>query len=99
MFLDVLKARTSAAGVADKIGTLENSIGDLPFAPGEFDVLWSEGAIYTIGFAEGVGEWRRYLKPGGILVVSEITWLTDVRPAELQEHSNRDEARAVVEAE
>jgi SAM-dependent methyltransferase len=59
---------------------------DLPFADGELDILWSEGAIYNIGFEKGVADWRRYLKPGGLLVASEITWITDSRPPEIQNH-------------
>jgi SAM-dependent methyltransferase len=89
-FLELVRARAAAFGVADNVTTLECSIDDLPFTPGEFDVLWSEGAIYNIGFAKGVGEWRRFLKPGGILVASEITWLTGSRPAELQDHWDRE---------
>ncbi|MEM8929683.1 MAG: methyltransferase domain-containing protein [Acidobacteriota bacterium] len=85
-FLDVLDERAAAAGVADRITTLGASMDDLPFADEQFDVLWSEGAIYNIGFRRGVASWRRFLKPGGRLVVSEITWLTDRRPAELQRH-------------
>jgi SAM-dependent methyltransferase len=30
-----------------------------------------------------VREWRRFLKPGGILAVSELTWLSERRPADL----------------
>jgi hypothetical protein len=48
--------------------------------------MWSEGAIYNMGFAAGVEAWRNYLKPNGILAVSELTWLTDQRPEELQKH-------------
>ena len=59
---------------------------DLPFADEAYDVLWSEGAIYNIGFETGVKAWRRYLKPGGLLVASEITWTTATRPAEIQQH-------------
>ncbi len=29
---------------------------------------------------------KRFLKPGGILAVSEITWLTTERPEEIQRH-------------
>jgi SAM-dependent methyltransferase len=58
----------------------------LPFAPGTLDAIWSEGAIYNIGFEKGVRDWRRLLKPGGIIAVSELTWLTDSRPAELETH-------------
>jgi len=39
-----------------------------------------------MGFEKGVAEWRRFLKTGGLLVVSEITWLTNSRPDELQQH-------------
>jgi len=41
---------------------------------------------YWLGFEKGVAEWRRFLKAGGLLVASEITWLTDSRPEELQQH-------------
>lgn len=89
-FLDVLDARAEGAGVADKISTLACSMDKLPFADEELDVIWSEGAIYNVGFENGVAGWRRYLKPGGLLVASEITWLTDVRPRKLQEHWERE---------
>lgn len=85
-FLDVLEERAASAGVADRISTLACSMDELPFADEELDVIWSEGAIYNIGFEKGVGGWRRYLKADGLLVVSEITWITGSRPPELQEH-------------
>jgi ubiquinone/menaquinone biosynthesis C-methylase UbiE len=89
-FLDVLRERARAGGVADRISTLACSMDHLPFADEELDVIWSEGAIYNLGFEKGVADWRRYLKPGGRLVVSEITWITDSRPPELQDHWDRE---------
>ena len=62
----------------------------LPFAESELDAIWSEGAIYNMGFAAGITTWRRYLKAGGVLAVSELTWLTDQRPEELQVHWERE---------
>lgn len=85
-FLEEFRIRAEARGVSDRISTVQASIDDLPFDDGEFDLIWSEGAIYNIGFATGVHAWRRYLKPGGVLVASEITWLTDSRPPALEEH-------------
>ena len=85
-FLDVLERNVVEAGVADRITTRAQSMDALTFAPGELDAIWSEGAIYNMGFEAGVVEWRRFLKPGGILAVSELTWLTSDRPAELQTH-------------
>lgn len=85
-FLNVLSSRAQCAGVADKITPLCASMEQLPFADNHFDVIWSEGAIYNIGFEKGLVDWRRFLKPGGLLVASEITWLTSMRPAELERH-------------
>ncbi|MGC9450765.1 MAG: class I SAM-dependent methyltransferase [Oceanipulchritudo sp.] len=85
-FLEVLKERARSAGVLERITTLACSMDDLPFAEEEFDLIWSEGAIYNIGFEKGAADWRPYLRTGGLLVASEITWLTHSRPEELQEH-------------
>lgn len=85
-FLSRLEAAASRAGVTDRIATLEASMDALPFERAQFDAIWSEGAIYNMGFAAGVEAWREYLKPDGILAVSELTWLTGHRPPELQTH-------------
>lgn len=55
----------------------------LPFRPGSFDVVWSEGAIYIAGFDAGLESWRPLLKSGGAIAVTEISWLRDDPPAEL----------------
>lgn len=88
-FLDRLRRRARAAGLSDRIATIEASIDDLPFGDLQFDAVWSEGAIYTIGFAEGLRAWRRLLKPDGVLVVSEITWTTPRRPAPIEAFWNK----------
>jgi SAM-dependent methyltransferase len=85
-FLAELESASAEAGLSDRITTLEASMDALPFADDQFDVIWAEGAIYNMGFKAGVDAWRRFLKPGGVLAVSELTWLTAQRPAELQAH-------------
>ena len=85
-FLDRLGTRAAQAGLAGQITPLAASMEDLPFAPDSFDVIWSEGAIYNMGFEAGLKAWRPFLRPGGMLVVSELTWLTATRPAPLQAH-------------
>ncbi|MBN2797631.1 MAG: class I SAM-dependent methyltransferase [Deltaproteobacteria bacterium] len=85
-FLAELERRADALGVRAAITTVAASMDELPFEPSSLDAIWSEGAIYNIGFATGVAAWRHYLKPGGVLAVSEITWLTADPPAELREH-------------
>jgi SAM-dependent methyltransferase len=88
--LALARQRSETAGVADRVTTLETSMGELPFAEAQFDLLWSEGAIYNMGFENGVKSWRRFLKPDGVLAVSELTWTTHARPPELQAHWVRE---------
>jgi SAM-dependent methyltransferase len=85
-FLARLEDAADRAGLSDRITTLSASMEALPFAELAYDAIWSEGAIYIMGFEAGVAAWRRFLKPGGVLAVSELTWLTDQRPDELQTH-------------
>lgn len=85
-FLDVLNHRSAERGVADQIETICCSMDALPFENGSLDVIWSEGAIYNIGFEEGARLWKSFLKPGGLLMATEITWLTRERPEELDQH-------------
>ena len=85
-FLARLDDAAAGAGLGERITTLAASMDALPFEAAAFDAIWSEGAIYNMGFAAGVEAWRAYLKPDGILAVSELTWLTARRPAELQAH-------------
>jgi ubiquinone/menaquinone biosynthesis C-methylase UbiE len=85
-FLEVLVGRAENMGLSEKITPFCCSMVNLPFGDEEYDVIWSEGAIYNIGFEKGVKDWHRYLKSGGLLVVSEITWITGSRPSELQKY-------------
>lgn len=85
-FLDVLEEEAAREGLSDRITPLCREMEDLPFDPEAFDIIWSEGAIYNLGFQKGIVDWRRYLKPGGLLVASEVSWLTESRPSEIQAH-------------
>jgi len=88
-FLDELAERAGEAGVLPQVTMLNTSMFDMDFADASFDLIWSEGAIYIAGFAEGLGAWRRLLKPGGWLAVSELTWLVPNPPAQPAEYWGR----------
>jgi len=87
-FLEVLDASARSAGCSERITTLAASMDALPFAEESFDVIWSEGAIYNMGFSRGIESWKALLRPGGILAVSEITWLRPDPPREVRDHWN-----------
>lgn len=85
-FLRDLDVAAGRENLGERIETLAASMYALPFEEQSFDAIWSEGAIYNMGFADGIKAWRRFLKPDGILALSELTWLTQERPAELEQH-------------
>jgi len=55
-FLDILGDRAETTGLSDKIKPLCCSMDNLPFENASLDVIWSEGAIYSIGFERGVSD-------------------------------------------
>ena len=73
--LEEFRTRIKKAGLENRVTAIQGSMDALPFSPGEFDVIWAEGSIYNIGFERGLREWRQYLKPGGIIAVTECSWL------------------------
>jgi SAM-dependent methyltransferase len=85
-FLDILTQRARTAGVAGRIQTLAGAMDSLPFADDSLDLIWSEGAIYNMGFASGIKAWRPMLRRGGVIAVSEITWLRPQPPREIWQH-------------
>jgi len=89
-FLDPLMDKARDAGCAERIETLAVSMDALPFEVESLDLIWSEGAIYNIGFRNGAELWRPYLRPSGVMAVSEITWLRPDPPAEILEYWNAE---------
>jgi len=92
-FLEALARRASREGMAERISVLNQSMFSLEFEPGSFDVLWSEGAIYILGFERGLREWRPLLKKGGYLAVTELSWLKADPPAEAKTFWNENYPR------
>lgn len=84
-FIAKLARRADELGLSTRITAQVGDMGALPFGDGSFDVLWSEGAIFILGFSEGLAAWRRLLPPGGHLVVSEFCWFDREPAAELLE--------------
>jgi serine/threonine-protein kinase HipA len=82
-FLAQLEAEASAQGLRHLLQLRRGDFGALEEAPGSVDLLWSEGAIYILGWAGGLRRWRPLLRPGGLMAVTEATWLTDSPPEEV----------------
>lgn len=82
-FLNKLNEKLKHETLKGTITTLNASMLELPFEDEQFDLIWSEGSIFIMGFEKGLKEWNRLLKPRGYLVVSEATWLRGDIPVEI----------------
>ena len=82
-YLEQLCCSADKAGIKN-ITVVNADMCSLPFDDASFDLLWSEGAIYIIGFEKGLTEWKRLLKPGGVLAITELSWLNENVPDDVR---------------
>ena len=82
-FLEMLEGRIRREQLEKRVEAVKGSMFAMNFAPASFDLIWSEGAIFIIGFAAGLRQWRQFLKPGGYLAVSEVSWQKADPPQEV----------------
>ncbi len=83
-FIDVLNAQAKGMNLEDKVKGIVGSMDDLPFEPEQFDLIWSEGAIDSIGFEKGLSYWHSFLKEGGHVAVTSPSWFSSKRPEEVE---------------
>lgn len=80
-FLDALQARAASMPLRATIDCRQADMRTLEFPPDSFDIVWAEGSIYIMGFAEGLRMARSVLRKGGYAVFSDMVWLTEEPPA------------------
>jgi ubiquinone/menaquinone biosynthesis C-methylase UbiE len=88
VMLDIINKRIKDAGLCDRIKTIQCSMDNMPFKDEEFDLVWSEGAVFIVGFEKGINDWRRFIKKGGYLAVTDAAWMTAGRPDEINNYWN-----------
>ena len=69
--LDILNRKILENGLSGRVKTKFCSMSDMEFPDQCFDIIWSEGSIYKIGFLNGLRNWRHFLKKNGFLVVHD----------------------------
>lgn len=84
-FIDKLNQNAANRNLQNRVKGIVGSMENLPFKEEELDLIWAEGSIYNIGFEKGLREWRKFLKMGGYIAITENTWFTENRPSEIEE--------------
>lgn len=81
-YLDELNSRAETKGVSDKIQTCLGDMHNLKLDEGTYDLIWSEGALYIMGFRNGLESCFSLLARGGAIAVTELCWLRHDAPGE-----------------
>lgn len=82
-YLDRLEKAAKKENLHDRIKTVNQSMLSMHFSEEYFDILWSEGSIFVVGFEKGLNIWKKFVKPHGYLAIHEMTWLKDNPPKEI----------------
>ena len=83
-FLDRLVANALEEGLQGDVHPLCQSMLEMRFEEQSFDVIWSEGALYFMGFQNGLGKCHSLLKAGGYAAVSEAVYLRPDPPSAVE---------------
>jgi ubiquinone/menaquinone biosynthesis C-methylase UbiE len=69
--LDKLNRKIKESGFSNQVRAVNCSILDMSFPDESFDIIWSEGSIFVIGFERGIREWKHLLKTNGFMVIHD----------------------------
>lgn len=85
-FLDKLMKAVKEEGLEENIITKNISMLSMDFDEDTFDIIWSEGALYFMGFQNGLKRCHQLLKNNGYLVVTELVYLTPNPPVPVTQY-------------
>ena len=85
-FLDMLMKQAKKQGFEEKIIPKNMSMIDMDFEKETFDIIWSEGALYFMGFQDGLKRCHQLLKDKGYLAVTELVYTTSNTPTDVVEY-------------
>jgi SAM-dependent methyltransferase len=80
-FLDDMMVRARELGLDSLVRPHCMDMWDLPSVFKDIELLWSEGAVYNMGFSEALTGWAPAIATDGFAVISECSWLADERPS------------------
>jgi SAM-dependent methyltransferase len=83
--IDRLTRTIAEKGLSDRVRGVVGDMADTGFAPGSFDLVWSEGALYFIGIETALTICRKLLRPGGYVAFTDSVWKKADPPADLRE--------------
>lgn len=75
--LGYLRTVLRTSDLQDRVTIQCASMTDLPFKVQQFDLLWAEGSAYIMGVEQALKSWKPFIRSQGVLVFSDLVWLTE----------------------
>lgn len=72
--IDRLTAAVAERGLAHRVSPVVGDMSDSGQPLSSFDLIWSEGALYSIGLGTALGICHGLLRPGGYLAFTDAIW-------------------------
>lgn len=85
-WIDRLRRTVAVRGLSHRVRPMVGDMAALGLHLESFDLIWSEGALYTIGIANALRICRSLLRPGGHLAFTDAFWRKADPPAEMRAH-------------
>ena len=85
-FLDMLMEQAKKQRFEEKIFPKNISMLEMDFEEKNFDIIWSEGALYFMGFQNGLKRCHQLLKDKGYLAVTELVYIVPNPPNPVVEY-------------
>ena len=79
-FVGMIRARVESLGFGDRVEALHADMTRLEFPPDNFDLIWSEGALYNVGIETALRICEPLLRLGGYLVFTDAVWKREGAP-------------------
>lgn len=64
-------------GFTSRVTPVLADMTELPFEASSFDLILAEASAYIMGVEAALSAWRPLLEKNGILIISDLVWLTD----------------------
>ncbi|NOH71887.1 MerR family transcriptional regulator [Vibrio pectenicida] len=77
MAIEHLHQRVQSLKFEERISPVCASMTELSFKEKSFDAIWAESCVYIMGMENALKQWKPLLKDQGMLMVSDLVWLTD----------------------
>jgi len=82
--IERLRVTVTERGLSRRVRPMVGDIAHLDLPPENFDLIWSEGALYNLGIENALQVCHKLLRSGGHLAFTEAVWRKKDPPPEVK---------------